>query len=155
FCGRLRGDYLNLTALICGNRFGRGLIRPGGVGFDIDSERAQSMLSRLASAARDVKSALQLLWDSASVQARFQRSGAVTSEVAEALGLVGVAARACGLERDIRTDHPTGIWRVTHVPASVWNTGDVFARAFVRKLEIERSCAFIAEQLAHLPQGDT
>ncbi|MFN3486335.1 MAG: NADH-quinone oxidoreductase subunit C, partial [Planctomycetota bacterium] len=31
FCGRLRGDFLNLTALLCGNRFGRGLVRPGGV----------------------------------------------------------------------------------------------------------------------------
>jgi hypothetical protein len=25
YCGRIRGDYLNLTARICGNRFGRGL----------------------------------------------------------------------------------------------------------------------------------
>src|SRR5665647_831220 len=39
FCGRLRGDFLNLTAELCGNRFGRGLIRPGGVGFDVDAAR--------------------------------------------------------------------------------------------------------------------
>ena len=31
FCGRLRGDFLNMTALLCGSRFGRGLVRPGGV----------------------------------------------------------------------------------------------------------------------------
>ncbi len=31
FCGRLRGDYLNMTAHLCGSRFGRGLVRPGGV----------------------------------------------------------------------------------------------------------------------------
>ena len=36
FCGRIRGDFLNLTALLCGSRFGRGLVRPGGVGFNID-----------------------------------------------------------------------------------------------------------------------
>ena len=36
WCGRVRGDVLNVTALICGNRFGRGLVRPGGVGFDLD-----------------------------------------------------------------------------------------------------------------------
>jgi hypothetical protein len=29
-CGKIRGDYLNLTALVCGNRFGRGLVKPGG-----------------------------------------------------------------------------------------------------------------------------
>jgi len=33
FAGRIRGDLLNLMALLCGNRFGRGLIRPGGVAF--------------------------------------------------------------------------------------------------------------------------
>ena len=36
YCGRIRGDFLNLTALLCGSRFGRGLIRPGGTGFDVD-----------------------------------------------------------------------------------------------------------------------
>src|SRR5690348_6794036 len=35
FCGRLRGDYLNLTAELCGSRFGRGLVRPGGTRFDV------------------------------------------------------------------------------------------------------------------------
>ncbi|MBU0600307.1 NADH-quinone oxidoreductase subunit C, partial [bacterium] len=35
YCGRLRGDFLNMTALICGSRFGRGMLRPGGVAFDI------------------------------------------------------------------------------------------------------------------------
>ena len=48
YCGRLRGEFLNLTALICGNRFGRGLLRPGGVGFDVDGLRAQRLLDRLA-----------------------------------------------------------------------------------------------------------
>jgi len=37
FCGRLRGEFLNATALLCGSRLGRGLIRPGGVGFDLDA----------------------------------------------------------------------------------------------------------------------
>jgi Ni,Fe-hydrogenase III large subunit len=31
YCGRLRGDFLNLTASLCGNRFGRSLVVPGGV----------------------------------------------------------------------------------------------------------------------------
>jgi Ni,Fe-hydrogenase III large subunit len=85
--------------------------------------------------------------------ARFEGTGAVAPEVASALGLVGVAARACGIERDVRRDHPTGFFRVAHIPVSVWHTGDVFARAYVRWLEIERSCAFVLEHLARLPSG--
>jgi Ni,Fe-hydrogenase III large subunit len=154
YCGRLRGDFLNMSAVICGNRFGRSFVRPGGVVFDIDGARRQDLQKRLDAALRDVAEAVELLWDSASVQARFEGTGVVTREVAEALGLVGVAARACGIERDVRHDHPSGIYRLSHIPVSAWTTGDVFARAFVRWLEIRRSCAFIAEQLRNLPKGE-
>ena len=34
YCGRLRGDALNLTAELCGSRLGRGWVRPGGVAHD-------------------------------------------------------------------------------------------------------------------------
>jgi len=155
FCGRLRGDFLNLTASLCGSRFGRGLVRPGGVGFDVDDKLRADMQKRLLLALRDVRSSVELLWNSASVQARFEGTGILTKETAEVLGLVGVAARACGLERDVRHDHPSGIFRVSHIPVSTWNSGDVFARAFVRWLEIERSCTFVEEQLDALPQSAT
>src|SRR5206468_2888894 len=62
FCGRLRGDFLNLTAQLCGSRFGRGLLRPGGVGFDIDPAGANEMIEKLDTAARDAKNAVVLLW---------------------------------------------------------------------------------------------
>src|SRR5439155_22375661 len=78
YCGRIRGDFLNLTALICGNRFGRGLVRPGGVGFDLDDTRKQECLHRLEAAYRDVENAAGLLWNSASVQARFEEAGTVS-----------------------------------------------------------------------------
>ena len=155
FCGRLRGDFLNLTAAICGSRFGRGLVRPGGVGFDLDEALSEQMQAKLHAALRDVKNAVGLLWESASVQARFEQTGIVSAEVADSLGLVGVAARGCGLERDVRHDHPAGVFRVAHIPVSAWHTGDVFARAYVRWLEIERSCAFVQEQIDALPEGAT
>lgn len=152
-CGRLRGDFLNLTAAICGNRFGRSLVRPGGVGFDVDDTLRSRMVERLDAATKDVRAAVELLWDTASVQARFESTGTVSIDDAEALGLVGVAARACGLERDIRHDHPAGVFRLAHIPVSVSETGDVFARAYVRWLEIQRSTAFVREQLQELPSG--
>ena len=44
FCGRIRGDYLNMSALLCGNRFGRDLTRVGGVRFDIDEAVRESLV---------------------------------------------------------------------------------------------------------------
>src|SRR5207302_5466066 len=55
FCGRIRGDFLNLTALLCGSRFGRGLVRPGGAGFDVDADLAVEIGKRLAQAGKDLQ----------------------------------------------------------------------------------------------------
>jgi len=153
YCGRIRGDFLNMTALLCGNRFGRGLVRPGGVGFEFEPARREEMSRRLAAARRDVTEAVNLLWDTPSVMSRFQETGVVSRSTAIELGLVGVAARACGLERDSRLEFPTGIYSFAQIPVSAVETGDVFARAFVRWLEIQRSLAFIEERLATVPEG--
>jgi Ni,Fe-hydrogenase III large subunit len=153
FCGRLRGDFLNLTAEIAGSRFGRGLVRPGGVAFDVDAERVARMRARLDAASRDVEEALALLAGSPSVQARFEDTGRVSAEDALAIGLVGVAARGCAIERDVRHDFPSGVYRFAQIPMSLWHSGDVFARAQVREREVVRSAAFVREQLAALPGG--
>jgi len=153
YCGRLRGDFLNMTALICGNRFSRGLVVPGGVAVDVDAARVHQLLERLERAFRDVTQAVNLLWETPSVQTRFENTGPLSQDLCIALGLVGPVARACGVERDVRHEFPTGIFRFAQIPVSTWHSGDVFARAYVRWLEMQRSVAFIREQLATLPAG--
>ena len=153
YCGRLRGDFLNMTALLCGNRFGRGFVRPGGLAFDVDAALLADLRTRLDDAFRDVAGAVNLLWDTASAMGRFENTGAVSRATAVALGLVGPAARACGLEIDVRRDFPSGIYRFAQLPLSTFDGGDVFARAFVRWLEIQRSVEFIRAQIAALPPG--
>jgi len=153
YCGRIRGDFLNLTALICGNRFGRGLLRPGGILFDLDDARQKQLEERLTQAREDVTGAIELLWNSSSVRARFENAGPVTRETAQELGLVGVVARASGIEHDVRIQFPSGIYRFAQIPISSYHSGSVFARAFVRWMEIQRSIAFIFDQLNALPTG--
>jgi Ni,Fe-hydrogenase III large subunit len=153
YCGRIRGDFLNLTAELCGSRFGRGLVRPGGAGDDVDEELAVRLAERLERALADSRSAIELLWETPSVMERFEGTGTVPREVAAELGLTGPAARASALDRDVRRDHPTGIFRFHHLPVALAESGDVLARASVRWLEIQRSAEFIRRRLAGLP-GD-
>jgi Ni,Fe-hydrogenase III large subunit len=153
WCGRLRGDFLNLTAEICGSRFGRGLVRPGGARFDVDDALAARLLDRLEDALAGCRSAIDLLWETPSVMERFEGTGPVPVDTAAALGLTGPTGRASGLDRDARRDHPTGIFRFHHIPVAVADSGDVFARAYVRWLEIQRSVVFVREQLRGLPGG--
>lgn len=153
-CGKIRGDFLNLTALVSGNRFGRGLVRPGGCRHDLEAERVAQLLSQLKSALAEAEQAVTWLWDANSVRARFEITGAVTTEQAAAIGLVGPAARASGLVRDVRFDHPAGWHRFAQIPVAVWPDGDVLARAQVRWLELQRSGKFLAEQLGTPPEGE-
>ncbi len=151
YCGRIRGDFLNLTALLCGNRFGRSLVLPGGVRFELDGKRAGELRSLLAKARADVTNAVELMWSTPSVVARFEGTGTVSDATSSLLGLVGPTARACGQQIDVRADHPTGAYRFVQQPIATAHTGDVYARAFVRWLEIQRSIDFVFELVDMLP----
>ena len=157
FCGRLRGDFLNMTALLCGNRFGRSLLTPGGVRFDAEPERLHELLHRLDATFADVEGAANLLWETPSVSARFEHTGQLSAETARQLGLVGPAARACGLKQDVRRDHPGGWWRRASVGPATQPSGDVYARAYVRWLEIGESVRLIHQAAQELERcgGDS
>ncbi len=154
YCGALRAEFLNATAEICGNRFGRGLLVPGGVRFDLRADAAAALARRVRGAWEKARRAAGLFFESPSVRARLEGTGAVSRETALAIGLVGPAARASGVDRDVRRDHASGMYRFVHVPVVTAENGDVFARAWIRLLECERSAAFAAGQLENLPEGE-
>jgi Ni,Fe-hydrogenase III large subunit len=153
FCGRIRGEFLNMTALLCGSRFGRGLLRYGGTGFDLDDRHQEDLRQRLATARKDLTLAVNLLWSTPSVMARLEKIGTVSLKDAGMLGMVGPALRASGGSHDVRKEYPFGIYRTTQIPVATAGTGDVHARAQVRWLEAEHSLDFIGELLGNLPTG--
>ncbi len=153
FCGRLRGDYLNLMAEICGSRFGRGLVRPGGVQFDLDQQRLETIVQRLNVLAVETRGAIELCFDSPSVLARLEGTGKVSSIDASSLGLVGVAARACGLILDSRKHFPGISGDRSFTNPVIEGDGDVFARGNVRRREIYASHRMLDAALSALPDG--
>lgn len=149
--GALRTSVINLTAEICGSRFGRGWIIPGGVRFDLDTtlvQKALAVMHELVTKFPDIEA---LLFSSASALARMEEIGAVTPNRAREVGLVGLAARASGISRDVRSELPYGIYRYSSVPSPTLISGDVYARTKLRALEIRNSVQFIIELLNHLP----
>jgi Ni,Fe-hydrogenase III large subunit len=68
--------------------------------------------------------------------------------------LVGLSARACGLEEDSRISFPYSAYRYNPVSMITLSSGDVFARARLRALEIDESLKFIFDQLDNLPNGE-
>jgi Ni,Fe-hydrogenase III large subunit len=154
YCGRLRGDYLNLTAQLCGSRFGRGLVRPGGVLFEADAGRLARMGEILTPVAANTRGAIELFFETPSVLARLEGTGRVAARDAYYLGLVGVAGRACGLDGDVRRYHGAGVYGAEEVPVMIEEGGDVLARALVRRREVEHSLGLVGRRLAELPAGE-
>ena len=150
YFGRIRGDFLNLALLLCGNRFGKGLLRPGGVRFSLDNDIRKTLNERIKELKPQVEHVLDLLFSASTVRARFEDCGIVNTYDAEQLGLVGPAGRASGMAYDVRRCFPTEHYGQLHIFENKKTTCDVFARARVRYDEILQSIHII-QSLIHDP----
>ena len=150
YFGRIRGDFLNLALLLCGNRFGKGLVRPGGVRFSLDNDIRKTLNERIKELKPQVEHVLDLLFSASTVRARFEDCGIVNTYDAEQLGLVGPAGRASGMAYDVRRCFPTEHYGQLHIFENKKTTCDVFARARVRYDEILQSIHII-QSLIHDP----
>jgi Ni,Fe-hydrogenase III large subunit len=151
--GRLRTLVINSSALLCGSRFGRGFITPGGLRFDPADDQLERIKQNLSVVQKDVAAISSVMMESTSVMSRLDHTGVVSREWAASIGMVGPAARACGVEIDTRSQFPYGTYRYTHLPLTTLSTGDVFARTRMRSFEIDESLQFIFDQLENLAAG--
>jgi Ni,Fe-hydrogenase III large subunit len=152
-CGALRAEYLNALAELCGNRFGRGLVVPGGARYDLTAGAAARLADGVARAWEKTAMAARVFFRAASVRNRTDGTGVVARDLARQLGLVGPAARASGVPVDVRTTHPFAPYGASPITLVTQGGGDVSARARLRRDEGERSAAFVAAALRALPEG--
>ncbi len=153
YFGRMRGDFLNMLMLVSGNRYGKGILKPGGAAFDLPDEMRAQMIETVKRSIVQVREVGNMFFGEPSVISRLEGVGVISSKVCDDLGLVGVCARAAGVDRDVRQDHPFGLYRFRYIPVMRLDSGDVFARAMVRFLEAQRSLEFLRGLLGHLPEG--
>jgi Ni,Fe-hydrogenase III large subunit len=81
-------------------------------------------------------------------------TGRVTPDLAQRLGLTGLAGRASGQARDLRCDHAWQPYRHLHAQMATQQAGDVAARVAVRFDEVFESLRLIRELCSGLPAGD-
>jgi Ni,Fe-hydrogenase III large subunit len=83
-----------------------------------------------------------------------ERTGELTTGEAREIGVVGMAARASGLERDVRKSHPGNLYHEKSHQPEVKHHGDVYSRAQIRKEEIKQSISYIKELLQDIPDNN-
>lgn len=152
--GAMRTTIINTSLAICGSRFGRGLLKPGGANFDIDAEANARIKATIDDVEKRTELMATAMFRDSGVIARLEKTGIVTPKSAKAVGLVGMSGRASGVKTDIRADHPYGVYSYFPVYPKVMETGDVYARAYLRYLEIIQSFNYIKEILSCMPDDN-
>lgn len=143
---------LALNEQLVGSRYLFGVLRLGGVRRAFTVEDTAILRKALADLNPACERLLHLIWSNVGVVDRLTGTGVLPLEVAHDLGAVGVAARASGIARDVRLDHPYAAYSMLKPPRlCIQQQGDVAARLRVRADEISASLALLDEALMRLP----
>ncbi|MCX6269416.1 MAG: NADH-quinone oxidoreductase subunit C [Bacteroidetes bacterium] len=146
----LRTIIINTTQLWCGNRFGKGLIRPGGSNYPLKPLVIGEVLKNLKEVEERYLQVTARIFSLPSVLGRFEGTGKVTTMQASLIGAVGMAAKSSGMYRDIRWSHPFSAYGDLLYEPVMLHKGDVWSRAMLRKKEVEKSMAVIRELLKEI-----
>jgi len=148
----LKERILQLCAAATQHRLMFDSIVPGGVRTGVLSD-PQALRANLRAVRRDVERFAKELFENRSVVRRFGGAGLVDSQTARLFGACGPAARASGVELDVRTFCTYGAYAGLDVQIATAKGGDVLARCSVKRHEIAESFRLIDASLAVL--GDT
>jgi len=145
---------LRANAARFGHRYLMDTIVPGGVARDLDSEGIAGIHAEIDTLGKTVALLKGIYDEHAGLQDRFIGCGRVKPELADRLGLTGLAGRASGMAWDLRAQFPPLPYDGFEVRMATHRNGDVAARATVRFEEVAESLRLIGLILAGLPAGD-
>ena len=149
----LREDCLRLSAGLFGHRYLMDTVVPGGVARDIADAGMARIRAEIARVGEAVALLKRIYDDHAGLQDRFIGCGRVKPDLAERLGLTGLAGRASARARDLRVQFPPVPYDRLDVQMATHRNGDVAARATVRFEEIAASLRLTGRLLDTLPAG--
>ncbi|MBI3963038.1 MAG: NADH-quinone oxidoreductase subunit C [Deinococcus sp.] len=144
---------VSLNAELTGHRYLMGVAALGGVRADLPGHAPERIRTVLAQAYRDLQELLSGITTSPSVLDRLENTGRLSREVALELALVGPAARASGVDRDARRDHPYLAYSDLKLLVPLRSAGDVYSRLMVRADEAQVSMDLVNQLLRTLPAG--
>jgi len=151
---QLREDWLRAAGEIFGHRLMMDAVVPGGTACDPGERHVRSMAALADAVEREARELRDIFDEHSGLQDRFIGTGRVRPELARALGLVGLAARASGQALDLRVDFPAEPYGALAVRKCVSGAGDVAARVRVRFEELFESLRLVRAIVDGMPPGE-
>jgi Ni,Fe-hydrogenase III large subunit/Ni,Fe-hydrogenase III component G len=153
---RLKERLQQMNERLAGNRFLRGLVVPGGVRLDLPADLLGVLTATLADTLAGLDDLMERIEANPSVVDRLDDTGVLQHQAALDLAVAGVTARASGVDRDARRDHPHGAFALPGSPdvrVVTLADGDTMARVMVRALEARESIRLVGEFVRRLEPG--
>ncbi len=148
-------DYiLDLFEELTGGRVYHMYIWPGGVRRDLPKGFKDRVLKTLDYLEKRLVDYDRLLFNNAIFRRRAMGVGVIPGEKALEWGVTGPPLRGCGIKHDVRIDEPYEVYDKLNFEVPVYEGGDVWARAMVRRAEFEQSISIIRQVLEKMPEGD-
>jgi formate hydrogenlyase subunit 5 len=143
---------MRLRDLLCGNRFGRAVVVPGGIrdSAGLDRDTAVELRRLLREQASAISSDLDALVRTPSFLDRVRGTGPLRADRAAEHGALGPIGRASGFVDDARSARPYDGYALMEVHPAQHRGGDALARLLVRIQEIEESVRIITRAAAEL-----
>jgi Ni,Fe-hydrogenase III large subunit len=143
--GTMRTPIINYAQTWCGNRFGKGLNRVGGTHYPFTPDLLDKLLALLTKVDQVHDPMADRLFSLPSFLMRSEAIGKVTEKQMRSIGAVGMAARATGINSDIRASHPFSAYKRYGIETQTLAQGDVWARMMLRSMEVKDSVRFIRD----------
>ena len=147
---------MRLVSRMCGSRFGRGVVVPGGV-TTLPRLSAADLRTELDTLSRQVIAEAAALMATSSFLDRLRGTGPLAPDRARTHGALGPIGKAAGFADDNRLTRPYDAYpNLVVPPARAHAAGDAMARLRVRWEEVESSFGLLrlaADELAERP-GD-
>jgi len=134
-------------------RFMRGAIVPGGVADTVDDAVLAELPGAVGRLVAEFFEIAELSLDNSLVLERLQGTGRLTTATAREMQVVGLVARASGIDADLRRDAPFAAYDKLDVIVPTYETGDVWARTIVRIREAREAARLIVQAVEQVPGG--
>jgi formate hydrogenlyase subunit 5 len=142
---------MRLVSRLCGNRFGRGTIVPGGIAA-LPREHPAALLPDLRTLEQQVTADAAVLMGTSSFLDRLRGTGPLAPDRAREHGALGPVGKASGCTDDARSARPYDAYPLLGIaPAREHRDGDAMARLRVRVEEAGQSFRLIREAAGELP----